>query len=268
MSWYTLDNHRRAESRSIHTCPLCSYSLLALLSPLIGSTTRRRANQRETCLPLLSKRQYTGWHLHDRLASSPLASCELNRNERILLLISQEAIPSPLPNIVNPNAHLLGGLMILLLSRYLPLPSLTSGNRITSSLSSIRDHLFFLVGTAAVQSFAFPPALALIDGMLILPAVILAVFLYSSSPSAASEPAAWNFPTKTASGYWSAMSLLPPTWRPHLQTILRTPTSSKIFFFLLLNLAYMGVQMAYGVLTNSLGLISDGEQIDLFCATC
>jgi zinc transporter 5/7 len=59
--------------------------------------------------------------------------------------------------------------------------------------------------------------------------------------------------------YWSLRSLLPPPWRPHLQTILRTPTSSRIFYFLLLNLAYMGVQMAYGVLTNSLGLISDGE---------
>ncbi len=55
------------------------------------------------------------------------------------------------------------------------------------------------------------------------------------------------------------MSIIPPTWRPHLQTILHTPTSKRIFYFLLLNLAYMGVQMGYGVLTNSLGLISDGK---------
>lgn len=54
------------------------------------------------------------------------------------------------------------------------------------------------------------------------------------------------------------MSVVPLTWRPHLLTILHTPTSSRIFYFLLLNLAYMGVQMGYGVLTNSLGLISDG----------
>ena len=59
------------------------------------------------------------------------------------------------------------------------------------------------------------------------------------------------------------MGLLPATWRPHFQTILRTPTSSKIFYFLLLNLAYMAVQMAYGVITNSLGLISDGELVDV-----
>jgi hypothetical protein len=55
------------------------------------------------------------------------------------------------------------------------------------------------------------------------------------------------------------MNILPLTWRPHFQTILRTPTSKRIFYFLLLNLAYMGVQMVYGVFTNSLGLISDGE---------
>lgn len=59
------------------------------------------------------------------------------------------------------------------------------------------------------------------------------------------------------------MQALPAAWRPHLQTILNTPSSSKIFYFLVLNLAYMGVQMVYGVLTNSLGLISDGEMIRL-----
>ena len=63
------------------------------------------------------------------------------------------------------------------------------------------------------------------------------------------------------------MSLLPVTWRPHFQTILRTPTSSRIFYFLLLNLAYMGVQMVYGVFTNSLGLISDGEGVVLYAFT-
>jgi hypothetical protein len=55
------------------------------------------------------------------------------------------------------------------------------------------------------------------------------------------------------------MRLLPAPWRPHLQTILNTPASSRIFYFLILNLGYMGVQMGYGVATNSLGLISDGE---------
>jgi zinc transporter 5/7 len=46
--------------------------------------------------------------------------------------------------------------------------------------------------------------------------------------------------------------------RVHLKTITANPESRKIFYFLLLNLVYMGVQMLYGVWTNSLGLISDG----------
>jgi zinc transporter 5/7 len=47
--------------------------------------------------------------------------------------------------------------------------------------------------------------------------------------------------------------------RTYMKTILRNPESRKIFYFLVLNLVYMGVQMLYGVWTNSLGLISDGK---------
>lgn len=46
--------------------------------------------------------------------------------------------------------------------------------------------------------------------------------------------------------------------RSYLKTILSNPESRKIFYFLLLNMCYMLVQMLYGVWTNSLGLISDG----------
>lgn len=47
--------------------------------------------------------------------------------------------------------------------------------------------------------------------------------------------------------------------RSYLKTILANPESRKIFYFLMLNLSYMMVQMLYGVWTNSLGLISDGK---------
>lgn len=47
--------------------------------------------------------------------------------------------------------------------------------------------------------------------------------------------------------------------RSYLKTILSNPESRKIFYFLMLNLSYMMVQMLYGIWTNSLGLISDGE---------
>jgi hypothetical protein len=49
--------------------------------------------------------------------------------------------------------------------------------------------------------------------------------------------------------------------RATVKTILATPDSRKIYFFLCLNLAFMFVQMAYGIWTNSLGLISDCEQL-------
>lgn len=45
--------------------------------------------------------------------------------------------------------------------------------------------------------------------------------------------------------------------RSTLRTIMATQDSRRIYFFLCLNLAYMVVQMAYGIWTNSLGLISD-----------
>lgn len=45
--------------------------------------------------------------------------------------------------------------------------------------------------------------------------------------------------------------------RATIKIILATPESRRIYFFLCLNLAFMFVQMAYGVWTNSLGLISD-----------
>lgn len=47
--------------------------------------------------------------------------------------------------------------------------------------------------------------------------------------------------------------------KAYLKSILSNPESRKIFYFLMLNMCYMLVQMLYGVWTNSLGLISDGE---------
>jgi hypothetical protein len=48
--------------------------------------------------------------------------------------------------------------------------------------------------------------------------------------------------------------------KSYLKTILENPESRKIFYFLILNMWFMVVQMLYGVWTNSLGLISDGTE--------
>lgn len=53
--------------------------------------------------------------------------------------------------------------------------------------------------------------------------------------------------------------------RSYIKTILSNPESRKIFYFLMLNLSYMGVQMLYGVWTNSLGLISDAIHMAFDC---
>ncbi|KAH8832528.1 hypothetical protein DL96DRAFT_1582497 [Flagelloscypha sp. PMI_526] len=53
--------------------------------------------------------------------------------------------------------------------------------------------------------------------------------------------------------------------RSYLKTILLNPESRKIFYFLVLNMAYMAVQMLYGVWTNSLGLISDAIHMAFDC---
>jgi len=51
--------------------------------------------------------------------------------------------------------------------------------------------------------------------------------------------------------------------RSYLKTILANPESRKIFYFLILNMWFMVIQMLYGVWTNSLGLISDGTLVSL-----
>ncbi|EIW79167.1 cation efflux protein [Coniophora puteana RWD-64-598 SS2] len=54
-------------------------------------------------------------------------------------------------------------------------------------------------------------------------------------------------------------------FRFYIKSILSDNESRKIFYFLLLNLCYMLVQMLYGVWTNSLGLISDAIHMAFDC---
>ena len=62
-------------------------------------------------------------------------------------------------------------------------------------------------------------------------------------------------PSANARSYYASASRL---MRAYLKDILSNPESRKIFYFLMLNMGYMMVQMLYGIWTNSLGLISDG----------
>lgn len=82
----------------------------------------------------------------------------------------------------------------------------------------------------------------------------------STDPRATVVPASSGVSTGTSSPNKSVVQRLSTFYR-HLRStiksILASPESRRIYFFLCLNLAYMFVQMAYGIWTNSLGLISD-----------
>ncbi|XP_065059962.1 proton-coupled zinc antiporter SLC30A5-like isoform X2 [Rhopilema esculentum] len=54
--------------------------------------------------------------------------------------------------------------------------------------------------------------------------------------------------------------------RNFLRQILEAPDSRNIFFYLCLNLMFTGVELVYGVWTNSLGLISDGFHMLFDCS--
>jgi zinc transporter 5/7 len=123
-----------------------------------------------------------------------------------------------------------------------------------------------------LQFFALHPRPSPIDALVLLPSTILSLYLAPSNSSTGktvdSRKASKKeddtkqytpAPISDSTGGISLWFLLPAAWRPHFRTILHTDSSRKIFYFLLINLAYMGVQLGYGVYTNSLGLISDGE---------
>lgn len=57
-----------------------------------------------------------------------------------------------------------------------------------------------------------------------------------------------------------------PNWfKPVLSQIMENSDSRRIFYFLILNLIFTGIEMLYGIWTNSLGLISDGFHMLFDC---
>ncbi|WVQ93508.1 hypothetical protein IAU59_000582 [Kwoniella sp. CBS 9459] len=192
----------------------------------------------------------------------------------IFILSTSGLIPVPLPISQVPGqrfASFITGLLV----RYIPFPFTSSSSSSSAPqhssvlrLRSRRDKVLFLATIPVLQFFALHPTPTPVDLLVLLPMSIFSIVTAVDSSKAGTENPAWSFPNKslsTSKASWSFMSLLPAKSRPHLQTILNTPTSSKIFYFLLLNLAYMFVQMVYGVFTNSLGLISDAIHMLFDC---
>ncbi|KAI0731248.1 cation efflux protein [Earliella scabrosa] len=85
--------------------------------------------------------------------------------------------------------------------------------------------------------------------------VVPAILLYGMYPTVPK-------PSAAAGSYYASTTRL---MRAYLKDILSNPESRKIFYFLMLNMCYMLVQMLYGVWTNSLGLISDAIHMAFDC---
>lgn len=86
-------------------------------------------------------------------------------------------------------------------------------------------------------------------------------------PNAPYSPPAVAFQTSIPSGATRpTVALLKTTERwPLIHGIVTDPESRRIFYFMLLNLAFMVVQSTYGYLTGSLGLISDSIHMFFDC---
>ncbi|WWC60384.1 uncharacterized protein I303_102956 [Kwoniella dejecticola CBS 10117] len=186
----------------------------------------------------------------------------------ILALYQIRVISIPLP-ISNVPGQRFASFVTGLLVRYIPFPFATSPSPgSVLRLKTTRDRTLFLCTIPVLQFFALSPTPTFTDLLVLLPLALISTSMVSGKKVGRKDKSLWDFPNKslsTARSSWSFMFLVPARWRPHLQTVLNTPTSSRIFYFLLLNLAYMFVQMVYGVATNSLGLISDAIHMAFDC---
>lgn len=103
----------------------------------------------------------------------------------------------------------------------------------------------------------------------VIAAVILDGLLYAEIPSWSDVFVgvllAYGVHQKPTDGQSQLSKPIMPVLRSYLKNILANPESRKIFYFLLLNLAYMFVQVLYGIWTNSLGLISDAIHMGFDC---
>lgn len=84
------------------------------------------------------------------------------------------------------------------------------------------------------------------------------LFYYTQRPPAPRAPGSAGMGKSASEPFFRLL-------QSYLNTILSNQESRKIFYFLLVNLAYMLVQMLYGVWTNSLGLISDAIHMAFDC---
>ncbi|KAJ2982762.1 hypothetical protein NUW54_g10710 [Trametes sanguinea] len=132
---------------------------------------------------------------------------------------------------------------------YVPRASVSTNIAMTSPRYIVSSYATSFVTAIVFGYLAFGHSPKLIDFL------VFGLLLYGMYPRM-TEPSA------SARSYYASATRLA---RAYLKDILSNPESRKIFYFLMLNMCYMLVQMLYGIWTNSLGLISDAIHMAFDC---
>ena len=160
---------------------------------------------------------------------------------------------------------------VIPLSSFLPIPFIAASllyasphtSRAARRLASLSYHFWLSFSSTVVFAMVFG-YLAFHQPFSLVDVVIAGLLVYGKSYlSVFYERKGWCHRLEGSSLDDAGSAIQTPgisrLARAYLKTILSNPESRKIFYFLMLNLSYMGVQVVYGVITNSLGLISDGK---------
>lgn len=176
-------------------------------------------------------------------------------------------IDYPVPSLTptTTNAYPLLALLAPLLLQFLP-----STTIFTQAPSAARPTALvaYIAGLVVLNLFVFPPLPVANDVLLAVP-ILLTLFLLPVpnqflplQNATVAVATAYGYTPHTHTPEPSVIlraSWIPPSLRAHLKEVLKSPEASKIFYFALLNAGFMLVQLLWGVWTNSLGLISDGQ---------
>ncbi|KAL7009738.1 putative zinc transporter msc2 [Cystobasidiomycetes sp. EMM_F5] len=185
--------------------------------------------------------------------------------------------PSAMPSDELPSTMVLPTLAFFALAFHLVIPILEASAR--SRVVTIK--LFKLEWPTAVATAAFVGTTAFERMMHVTDFVVMAIAYFGitqilyADPRLRAEASGVNDTSSASAGYQTskkesttALESLESQYRhvrSTIKTILLNPDSRKIYFFLCLNLAFMFVQMMYGIWTNSLGLISDSIHMFFDC---
>jgi hypothetical protein len=111
----------------------------------------------------------------------------------------------------------------------------------------------------ALKLSGLPQDLTFLEFVALASIILGFIAAYTQSSTASTKQKSLDLITISSESSWA------DTISYFIRSILASQDSKQIFYFLLLNLSYMFVQLAYGFWTNSLGLISDAIHMFFDC---